>query len=344
MKKIVKIALAVTLVGTILFTCGRAAGGELYGSYYNGRLHSIRSTLDDIADSARDSLRYRYWDDDDDEWWEPSRFTKRSALGTYIRDEIDDAWDEAWDKADAALDKAEYAIDHSLDEIDSEFETFGKYADDVLVALDKIERDNIRELDIHLRSGNFVIEAGDTFAFISDYPFDVYMDTYNVVPGNGNYFASSKTENGRWTFVADCAEATDDDVDAVITIPPRTGFDRVWLSLEGSDVNIDTTLKSQELNITLSKQSEFEAEFLDTQDGDFSASEGCEFSALLAGGENAYTYKCKASKGGILELNDSTILQSPRGTGEPASIDINDGDRILHLNAVNSEIELETER
>ncbi len=343
MKKIVKIALAVTLVGTILFTCGRAAGGELYGSYYNGRLHSIRSTLYDIADRARNSLRYRYWDDDGDEWREPSRFTKRSALGTYIRDEIDDAWDEALDKADAAWDKAEYAIDRSLDEIDSEFETFGKYADDVLVALAKEERDSIRELDIHLRSGNYVIETGDTFAFISDYPFDVYMGTDNVSPGNGNYFASSKADNGRWTFVADCAESTG-DVDAVITLPPRTEFDRVWLSIEGSEVNIDTTLKSRELNVTMSEQSEFEAELLDTQDGDFSASGGSEFSAVLAGGENAYTYKCKASQGGLLELDDSTILQSPRSTGESTSSNINSGDRILNLNAINSEIELETER
>ncbi len=344
MKKIVKIALAVTLVGTILFTCGRAAGGEMYGSYYNGRLHSIRSTLYDIADRARNSIRYRYWDDDNDEWWKTSRFTRRSPLGTYIRKEIDDAWDKAWDKADAAWDKAEYAIDRSLDEIDSEFEIFGKHADDVLVALTKEDRDSIRELDIHLRSGNYVIETGDTFAFISDYPFDVYMGTNNVSPGDGNYFASSKTENGRWTFVANCAEAINDDVDAVITLPPRTEFDRVWLSLEGSDVNIDTTLKSRELNVTISKQSEFEAEFLDTQDGDFYASEGCEFSALLAGGKNDYTYKCKASQGGLLELNDSTILQSPYSTGGPASININSGDRILNLNAVNSEVDLETER
>lgn len=333
MKKMVKIALAITLVGAALFTCGRAAGGELYSSYYNGKLHSIRSTLDDIADGARNSLRWRDWDDDD-EWWETSRFARRSSLDTYIRDEISDAWDDAWDDA-------EYAIDDALDEIDSEFETFGKYADDVLVALDKTERDSIRELDIHLRSGNFVIKTGDTFAFISDYPFDMYMDTDNVVPGNGSYFARSKADNGRWTFVADCTESTD-DVDAVITLPPRTEFDRVWLSIGDSNVNIDTTLKAQELNVTMSGQSEFEAEFLDTQDGDFSASEGSEFSAELAGRENDYTFKCKASQGGLLELNDHMILQSPRSTGESTSNDIYDGKRILNLNAVNSEIELET--
>lgn len=68
MKKLITICLILFALGCGMGIAGAFAGGELYGSYYDGALHSVRESLWDagefIDSHVRDGLRFREWRDD----------------------------------------------------------------------------------------------------------------------------------------------------------------------------------------------------------------------------------------------------------------------------------------
>ncbi len=330
MKTIVKIALAVMLTGSVLFTCGRAAGGKLYGSYYNGGIHPIGEAVKDSANYLRNHIRFRHFDDDDG--WFDVRWNlwdkwglRQPLLKDYIHDEIDSAFDDAWDNAESAIDNALGSVDDALDDV-------GDAVDDVdnsLAGLSELESGSICEMDINLENASVTFEPGNRFGVHAD---PEGMPTDPTV--------RSLVEDGRWNLDISCPYGEEDGYDSeiIVTIPRRAIFDRIWITALNCETDIDTTLTSQELYVIAEDRTEFDAELLNIQRGDFSSSGESLFSAELEGQENDYAFKCKASSGNI-ELNDRTLLRTP---SDGVDTKAGGGERILHLNASGGTIRLET--
>lgn len=69
MKKLITLCLILLALGCGIGIAGAFAGGELYGSYYDGALHSVRESLwdaeDYIGSHIRNGFHYSDWYDDD---------------------------------------------------------------------------------------------------------------------------------------------------------------------------------------------------------------------------------------------------------------------------------------
>lgn len=94
MKKLVIFCLIVLALGGGLCFGGIIAGGELYGSYYNGSLHSVRESVDDAGKFIRDNLHYREWTDADGSyhagWYEDDFGADAVTSSTPITGSLDD--------------------------------------------------------------------------------------------------------------------------------------------------------------------------------------------------------------------------------------------------------------
>lgn len=97
MKKLVLACCAVVVIGSCMALGGWAAGGQLYGSYYNGALHPVSETLRDATHFVRDNISYHTW-------WE------------------DGVWHSGWFDDDEFADRIEDAVDDRVDTALAEFD------------------------------------------------------------------------------------------------------------------------------------------------------------------------------------------------------------------------------
>ena len=149
MKKLVLACCAVLAVGCCMMVGGWAAGGQLYGSYYNGMLHPVTESLHDISDFLSGHLHYHTWWSDDD-------------------------WHSGW-FADDFSDRVEDVVNQKVDAALSEFETDWSQAETGTLppfSLPKASLDNIRELELTCKSGTgsrFTIESGMDYGLEGDF-------------------------------------------------------------------------------------------------------------------------------------------------------------------------------
>lgn len=107
MKKFVFACCAVVVIGSCMALGGWAAGGQLYGSYYNGALHPVSETLRDATHFVRDNISYHTWWEDGvwhSGWFDDDEFADRiedavndrvdTALAEFDKDRSND-WDAA---------------------------------------------------------------------------------------------------------------------------------------------------------------------------------------------------------------------------------------------------------
>ena len=107
MKKLVLACCAVVVIGSCMALGGLAAGGQLYGSYYNGALHPVSETLRDATHFVRDNISYHTWWEDGvwhSGWFDDDEFADRiedavndrvdTALAEFDKDRSND-WDAA---------------------------------------------------------------------------------------------------------------------------------------------------------------------------------------------------------------------------------------------------------
>ena len=107
MKKLVLACCAVVVIGSCMALGGWAAGGQLYGSYYNGELHPVSETLRDATHFVRDNISYHTWWEDGvwhSGWFDDDEFADRiedavndrvdTALAEFDKDRSND-WDAA---------------------------------------------------------------------------------------------------------------------------------------------------------------------------------------------------------------------------------------------------------
>lgn len=149
MKKLVLACCAVLAVGCCMMVGGWAAGGQLYGSYYNGVLHPISESIRDIAYGIQNRWHYHSWMDEH-------------------------GWHSGW-FADDFSDRVEDVVNQKLDAALSEFETDWSQAETGTLppfSLPKASLDNIRELELTCKSGtgsNFTIESGTDYGLEGDF-------------------------------------------------------------------------------------------------------------------------------------------------------------------------------
>ena len=80
MKKLVLACCAVVVIGGCMALGGWAAGGQLYGSYYDGALHPVSETIRDASRFVRDNIFYHTWWEDGirhSEWFTSDDFSDR---------------------------------------------------------------------------------------------------------------------------------------------------------------------------------------------------------------------------------------------------------------------------
>lgn len=94
MKKLIIACCAVLAIGCCMMAGGWAAGGQLYGSYYDGALHPVSESIRD-ASRTLDRLRFHVWRDHDgwhnnwlDDWIDD--------IVDDIPDDIDTDWVDDW--------------------------------------------------------------------------------------------------------------------------------------------------------------------------------------------------------------------------------------------------------
>ena len=98
MKKLVLACCAVVVIGSCMALGGWAAGGQLYGSYYNGALHPVSETLRDATHFVRDNISYHTW-------WEDGVWHSGWFDDEEFADRIEDAVNDSVDTALAELEK-----------------------------------------------------------------------------------------------------------------------------------------------------------------------------------------------------------------------------------------------
>lgn len=143
MKKLIVFLLVLLLIGGGLAIGGAVAGGELYGSYYNGSVHSVRESLEDAGSVIRDRLRWREWYDADGSY-------HSGWFGGVIDEALDEALDDIHDDWDDDFADRPYSIvdGHKV------------YTPD-----DRADLSGIRKLEFTFDRGSYRIVAGDAFDY-----------------------------------------------------------------------------------------------------------------------------------------------------------------------------------
>lgn len=96
MKKLILACCAIVVIGGCLMLGGWAAGGQLYGSYYNGALHPVSESIRDIAYGLQNEWQYHAWVDE--HGWHSGWFD--DSLDDWIDDTVNHAVDDALDSID----------------------------------------------------------------------------------------------------------------------------------------------------------------------------------------------------------------------------------------------------
>lgn len=218
-----------------------------------------------------------------------------------FEDTFDDWSDRFEDRFDHWSDRFEDRFDNWSDRLEDRMEAdwMENELDDLKDALDDLEdldETAVQELDFHLSGGTFRIEAGERFSFFSD----------------DNPYPSSRSDidDQRWLLTLYFPP----DAETVITLPYGAVFSQVSLSAQAKEINVETDLSAVELDITLSGNTDFKGDFLDTQDGDLQLEDGS-FRALLAGAEQEYRYQAKITGTGCINWNGKTITRRETGSG-----------------------------
>ena len=157
MKKLIIACCAVLAIGCGMMAGGWAAGGQLYGSYYDGELHPVSETVRDAV-RVFDRLHFHTW-------WDGDGWIDDIVDDTL--DDIDTGWVDSWLEQRYAAINTPYTIP--------------------TVSVDQIET-----LELTFRSGtgsNFSIKSGEDYGLEGDFFFvssDVNEHTWELeVAANG---------------------------------------------------------------------------------------------------------------------------------------------------------------
>ena len=157
MKKLIIACCAVLAIGCGMMAGGWAAGGQLYGSYYDGELHPVSETVPDAV-RGFDRLHFHTW-------WDGDGWIDDIVDDTL--DDIDTGWVDSWLEQRYAAINTPYTIP--------------------TVSVDQIET-----LELTFRSGtgsNFSIKSGEDYGLEGDFFFvssDVNEHTWELeVAANG---------------------------------------------------------------------------------------------------------------------------------------------------------------
>lgn len=157
MKKLIIACCAVLAIGCGMMAGGWAAGGQLYGSYYDGELHPVSETVRDAV-RVFDRLHFHTW-------WDGDGWIDDIADDTL--DDIDTAWVDSW-------------LEQRQDAIDTPY------------MIPTVSVDQIETLELTFRSGtnsNFSIKSGEDYGLEGDFFFvssDVNERTWELeVAANG---------------------------------------------------------------------------------------------------------------------------------------------------------------
>lgn len=307
MKKLVFACCAVVVIGSCMALGGWAAGGQLYGSYYNGALHPVSETLRDATHFVRDNISYHTW-------WE------------------DGVWHSGWFDDDEFADRIEDAVNDHVDEALDEFDT--DWVDDWLETRHKaIESDILIPRSIDVISSLHFDFSGDcdnntTINIVSDTAsFDV----------SGADIESSTIDGSTWSL----ALTPNGSEQCVIYVPYTLSYSRIFLNVGDQTVDItgpgafaadtlemqiaDGTLRAEKLesdkfNISV-QDGKFYADQLKigqmSTDGtlDLSLGDGSVAVTLVGAYEDtsALTYQLDTDGGAIL-LDGKTVAGGSTGT------------------------------
>lgn len=202
MKKLITFLLVVLLIGGGLAIGGAAAGGELYGSYYNGKVHSIRESLHDVDGLVRSRLRWRAWYDADGYHSGWFGGTVDEAINDAL-DDLHDDWDDAWEDGFAGR---PYSIvdGHKV------------YVPDDLPTL---PNPDIEKLEFSFDRGSYRIIEGDAFDC------------------SGALVTSSNMHGGTWELSLRRKNSTE----TTVTLPKET-FEKLECNIGAASVTIDMPL------------------------------------------------------------------------------------------------------
>lgn len=137
MKKLIIACCAVLAIGCGMMAGGWAAGGQLYGSYYDGELHPVSETVRDAV-RVFDRLHFHTW-------WDGDGWIDDIADDTL--DDIDTAWVDSW-------------LEQRQETIDTPY----------TIPMANIDR--IQNLDLTFRSGagnTATITSGDNYTLDGDF-------------------------------------------------------------------------------------------------------------------------------------------------------------------------------
>lgn len=137
MKKLIIACCAVLAIGCGMMAGGWAAGGQLYGSYYDGELHPVSETVRDAV-QVFDRLHFHTW-------WDGDGWIDDIADDTL--DDIDTGWVDSW-------------LEQRQETIDTPY------------TIPMANIDQIQNLDLTFRSGagnTATITSGDNYTLDGDF-------------------------------------------------------------------------------------------------------------------------------------------------------------------------------
>lgn len=204
MKKLVFACCAVVVIGSCMALGGWAAGGQLYGSYYNGALHPVSETLRDATHFVRDNISYHTW-------WE------------------DGVWHSGWFDDEEFADRIENAVNDHVDEVLNEFDT--DWVDDWLETRHKaIESDILIPRSIDVISSLHFDFSGDCD---NNTTINIVSDTASFDVSGAN-IESSTIDGSTWSL----ALTPNGSEQCVIYVPYTLSYSRIFLNVGDQTVDI----------------------------------------------------------------------------------------------------------
>lgn len=274
MKKLVLACCAILGLGACMALGGWAAGGQLYGSYYNGTLHPVSESIRDASDFLGSRLRYHAW-------W------------------ADGAWHSGWFD-DGLDDWIDHTVDQAVDDALNDFDT--DWVDDWLDTrqqainsfdLPKASLDTIHDLELTLKSGkgrNFVIDSG------TDYGLE---GSFSVI--------SSEYGNGKWEL-----EVVANSDDVTLTLPDSiSSYDDIEITSR-LDASVDIAIPLHASKIDLYAESgSIDADLLSAPEMELTVCDGLLY-AYLNGKPEDYHIEGKTNYG-LATLNTEELVGPSSG-------------------------------
>ena len=269
MKKLILACCAIVVIGGCLMLGGWAAGGQLYGSYYNGALHPISESIRDIAYGMRNQWQYHSWVDE--HGWHSGWFDDH--LDNWIDDTVDHAVDDALD---------DFNTDWVDDWLDTRHEAIQSFD------LPKASLDTIRDLDLTFKSGtssSFTIESGADYGLEGD---------FSIV--------SNEFDNEKWELEITC---NSDEVTLILPESVSSYGDIEITSRLDALVYISTPLRASKIEL-YAESGSIDTELLSAPELDLSVSDGL-LHAYLDGNAQNYLIEAKSNYGPAT-LNDEELV------------------------------------